>query len=174
MATSTEDQTACFRALSLPLLAYLRRLALVLTGNGTRADDLVQETYLRALRYFTSYQGEDFRAWMAAIMRNLHRTKTPPAPVSTDDEWFAELPDPSPNPEQTALRADSARHLQALVAALPEALREVLIMREYGEQSYAQIASSLAIPTGTVMSRLSRARDDLRRAWLATHEGSAT
>ena len=59
-------------------------------------------------------------------------------------------------------------------STIPVRLREVLIMREYGELSYAQIASSLAIPTGTVMSRLSRARDDLRRAWIATHEGSAT
>lgn len=145
-----------------------------MTSNRTRADDLVQETYLRALRYFYSYQGEDFKAWMASIMRNIHRTKTSPAPVSTEDEWLAELPDPAPNPEQNALNADRARHLRALMAALPEALREVLILREYGDLSYSQIADMLSIPTGTVMSRLSRARDDLRKAWLAAHDGSVT
>jgi RNA polymerase sigma-70 factor, ECF subfamily len=174
MAASGDDQTARFRALALPLLGYLHRLALALTSNRTRADDLVQETYLRALRYFGSFQGEDFRAWMAAIMRNIHRTKTAPAHVSTEDEWLAALPDPAPNPEQTALTADRARHLRALLAALPEALREVLILREYGDLSYSQIAEMLSIPTGTVMSRLSRARDDLRKAWLAAHDGSVT
>jgi len=83
MAASSDQQTARFRALALPLLGYLHRLALALTANRSRADDLVQETYLRALRYFSSYQGEDFKPWMAAIMRNIHRTKTAPAPVST-------------------------------------------------------------------------------------------
>jgi RNA polymerase sigma-70 factor (ECF subfamily) len=168
------DQTARFRALALPLLGYLHRLALALTSNRSRADDLVQETYLRALRYFESYQGEDFKAWMAAIMRNIHRTKTAPAPVSTEDEWLAALPDPAPNPEQTAVTAERAQRLRGLVAGLPETLREVLILREYGDLSYSQIAGMLSIPTGTVMSRLSRARDDLRKAWLAAHDGSVT
>jgi RNA polymerase sigma factor (sigma-70 family) len=174
MAEPDADQTARFRALALPLLGYLHRLALALTGNRTRAEDLVQETFVRALRYFSTYQGDDFRAWMAAIMRNLHRTRTAPAPLSTDEEWLAELPDPAPNPEQTALTADRARHLRALVAALPDSLREVLLLREYGGLSYSQIATTLAIPTGTVMSRLSRARDDLRKAWFSSHDGSVT
>lgn len=174
MAVSTDDQTARFRALALPLLGYLHRLALALTASRPRADDLVQETYLRALRYFASYQGEDFRAWMAAIMRNLHRTKTAPAPVSTEDEWLAALPDPAPNPEQTAVSAERAQRLRALMADLPEPLREVLVLREYGDLSYAQIAGTLAIPIGTVMSRLSRARDDLRKAWLSAHDGNVT
>jgi RNA polymerase sigma-70 factor (ECF subfamily) len=174
MAVSADDQTARFRALALPLLGYLHRLALALSPNRARADDLVQDTYLRALRYFASYQGDDFRAWMAAIMRNIHRTKAPPPSVSTDDEWLATLPDPAPNPEQSALTAERAQRLRGLMAALPEALREVLILREYGELSYAQIAETLSIPLGTVMSRLARARDDLRKAWLSPHDGSVT
>ncbi len=168
------DQTARFRALALPLLGYLHRLALALTANRSRADDLVQETFLRALRYFSSYQGDDFKPWMAAIMRNIHRSKTAPTPVSTEDEWLAELPDPAPTPEQRALTAERAQALRGLMAGLPETLREVLILREYGDLSYAQIAATLAIPIGTVMSRLSRARDDLRKAWLAAHDGSVT
>jgi RNA polymerase sigma-70 factor (ECF subfamily) len=174
MAAPGDQQTARFRALALPLLGYLHRLALALTTNRTRADDLVQETFLRALRYFDSYQGEDFKAWMAAIMRNIHRSKTPPAPLSTDDEWLTALPDPAPNPEQTAATAERAQRLRGLLAGLPEALREVLVLREYGDLSYAQIASTLSIPTGTVMSRLARARDDLRKAWLAAHDGRLT
>jgi RNA polymerase sigma-70 factor, ECF subfamily len=174
MAASSDQQTARFRALALPLLSYLHRLALALTANRSRADDLVQETYLRALRYFASYQGEDFKPWMAAIMRNIHRTKSAPAAISTEDEWLAQLPDPAPNPEQTAVTAERAQQLRALMAGLPEALREVLILREYGDLSYSQIANMLAIPTGTVMSRLSRARDDLRNAWLSAHDGSLT
>jgi RNA polymerase sigma-70 factor, ECF subfamily len=174
MAASGDQQTARFRALALPLLSYLHRLALALTSNRSRADDLVQETYLRALRYFASYQGEDFKPWMAAIMRNIHRTKSAPAPVSTEDEWLAQLPDPAPNPEQCALSAERALQLRGLLAGLPEALREVLILREYGDLSYSQIANMLAIPTGTVMSRLSRARDDLRKAWLSAHDGRLT
>ena len=174
MAVSNDDRTARFRALALPLLGYLHRLALALTGNRTRAEDLVQETFLRALRYFDSYQGEEFRAWMAAIMRNIHRSKTAPAAISTAAEWLAEMPDPAPSPEQTALAADRAQHLRRLVAALPEGLREVLLLREYGGLSYSQIASTLSIPTGTVMSRLSRARDDLRKAWFSAHDGSVT
>lgn len=174
MAASGDQQTVRFRVLALPLLGYLHRLALALTTNRTRADDLVQETYLRALRYFSSYQGDDFRAWMAAIMRNIHRTRTPPAPISTDDEWLTALPDPAPNPEQTAQSAERTQQLRALMAGLPEALREVLVLREYGDLSYGQIANMLSIPTGTVMSRLSRARDELRKAWLSAHDGSVT
>ena len=174
MAAPGDQQTARFRALALPLLGYLHRLALALTANRTRADDLVQETFLRALRYFESYQGDDFKAWMAAIMRNIHRSRTPPAPVSTDDEWLTALPDPAPNPEQTAVSAECAQRLRLLLAGLPEALREVLVLREYGDLSYAQIAAMLSIPTGTVMSRLSRARDDLRKAWLSGHDGGVT
>jgi RNA polymerase sigma-70 factor (ECF subfamily) len=130
------DQTARFRTLALPVLGYLHRLALALTMNRSRADDLVQETYLRALRYFASYQGDDFKP--------------------------------------SALTAERAQALRGLLAKLPENLREVLILREYGDLSYSQIAATLSIPVGTVMSRLSRARDDLRKAWLAAHEGGVT
>jgi RNA polymerase sigma-70 factor (ECF subfamily) len=160
-----------FRALALPLLPNMHRLALALTGNRSCAENLVQETYLRALKYFGSYQGEDFRAWMAAIMRNLHRGQGP-TPMSTNDEdSLAALPDPSPGPEQVLLAADQAERLRRLIAALPEGLREVLVMREFGDLSYAQIAAILAVPAGTVMSRLARARENLRKSWLTANDG---
>jgi RNA polymerase sigma-70 factor, ECF subfamily len=168
-----DEPRARFRALALPLLAPMYRLALALTGSRPRAEDLVQETYLRALKYFPSYQGEDFKAWMTAIMRNLHRTEFSAAIPPDNEERLAALPDPSPNPEQAMLSADRSQHLRRLIAALPESLREVLVMREFADLSYAQIATILAVPAGTVMSRLARARESLRKAWIR-HDGSVT
>ncbi|HWG05160.1 MAG TPA: sigma-70 family RNA polymerase sigma factor [Beijerinckiaceae bacterium] len=167
MATADNDQATRFRAMVLPLLAYLNRLGVALTGNRQAAEDLVQESVLRGLRYFDTFRGDDFKAWMATIMRNLHRSKRAPAPAGVDDEWLQQIPDPALNAEQTVLARESDARLRGLVAALPEALREVLVLREFGELSYAQIASTLEMPVGTVMSRLSRARDNLRAAWLA-------
>ncbi len=167
-----DPERSQFRAMALPLLTYLHRLALALTGNKPRAEDLVQETYARALKYFPSYHGGDFKAWMAAIMRNLHASSGHQRPPMEDEEYLAQVPDAAPNPEQAAMASDRARRLRALIADLPESLREVLILREFGDLSYAQIAETLAIPTGTVMSRLARAREGLRKAWI--HDGQLT
>jgi RNA polymerase sigma-70 factor, ECF subfamily len=172
-AVADDDRAARFRALVLPELGYLHRLGIALTGNRQASEDLVQESVLRALRYFNSYGGDGFRAWMAAIMRNVHRDRPRVTPVPTDDAWLQSIPDPAPNPEQRALGKDSAMRLRGLLAGLPDILREVLVLREYGELSYAQIAAMLNVPVGTVMSRLSRAREDLRAAWLADEDGGA-
>lgn len=163
-----------FRALLLPELGYLRRVGLALTGGQAEADELVQETVLRALRYFSSYKGDGFKPWIAAIMRNVHRDRPMTRPVPTDDKWLESLEDSAPDPEQQALAKDNSTRLRRLVAALPETLREILVMREFAELSYAQIATALDIPVGTVMSRLSRARDDLRTAWLAGEDKAAS
>jgi RNA polymerase sigma-70 factor (ECF subfamily) len=168
-----DDRAARFRALVLPELAYLYRLGVALTGSRQASEDLVQECVLRALRYFDSYNGDGFRAWMATIMRNVNRDRPRINPVAANDEWLHSLPDPAPNPEQLALSKDSASRLRGMVAALPEALREVLVLREFGNLSYAQIATTLKLPIGTVMSRLSRAREDLRKAWLTKEDGCA-
>lgn len=168
------DHTVRFRALLLPELGYLRRVGLALTGSQAGADELVQETALRALRYFGSYKGDGFKPWVAAIMRNVHRNRPMTRPVSTDDKWLESVADSAPDPEQQALAKDNSTRLRGLVAALPETLREILVMREFAELSYAQIATALDIPVGTVMSRLSRARDDLRTAWLAGEDKAAS
>jgi RNA polymerase sigma-70 factor (ECF subfamily) len=94
--------------------------------------------------------------------------------MDNNEERLAELPDPSPNPEEAMLSADRSRHLRQLIAALPESLREILVMREFADLSYAQIATILAVPAGTVMSRLARARDSLRKAWVSSHNGPVT
>ncbi|MDD2878229.1 MAG: sigma-70 family RNA polymerase sigma factor [Acidiphilium sp.] len=168
------DPASRFRGLLLPELGYLRRLGLALAGSRPAGDELVQESVLRALRYFESYKGENFRAWMAAIMRNTHRDRPRVVPVPVDDEVLRNIADKSPDPEQLVVTKSNATRLRGMVAALPEALREVLVLREFGDLSYAQIATTLGVPVGTVMSRLSRARDDLRTAWRAEDKGVAS
>ncbi len=166
-----EERAARFRALVLPELAGLRRLGIALTGSRQEGEDLAQETVLRGLRYFDSYKGDGFRAWMAVIMRNVHRDRPRMTQSAVAEEWLENIPDGAPNPEQLAMARDQAALLRGMVAALPEALREVLLMREFGGLSYAQIATALNMPVGTVMSRLSRAREELRAAWFAREGG---
>jgi RNA polymerase sigma-70 factor, ECF subfamily len=141
----------------------MHRLARVLAPDRARAEDLLQETYLRGLRYFDSYRGEqDIRAWLAGIMRNLQRDA---GPARTGPLVEAEdLPDPGPDPEAIAIAADRAARLRGHIAALPDGLRETLLLREFTGLSYAAVAAAQAIPIGTVMSRLARARAMLREA----------
>jgi RNA polymerase sigma factor (sigma-70 family) len=168
-----DDRAARFRALVLPELGYMYRLGMALTGSRPASEDLVQECVLRALRYFDSYNGDGFRAWLAAIMRNVNRDRPRMKLAAANDEWLHNIPDPAPDPEQLVLKKDNAAKLRGMVAALPEAQREVLVLREFGNLSYTQIATTLKLPVGTVMSRLSRARDDLRKAWLTKEDGCA-
>jgi RNA polymerase sigma factor (sigma-70 family) len=174
-----DDRAARFRALVVPQLAYLQRMARALTRDRSSAEDLVQESVLRGLRYFDSYRGEDFRAWMAAIMRNLNRERPALQTVAAaegeeGEDRLARLPDPAPDPEQRLLADDRAARLRGLVAALPEAMREIVVLREFGGLSYAQIATALSLPVGTVMSRLARARMQLRAEWTAGDGGCAS
>ncbi len=151
----------------MPLLDDLHRLARLLTRDRVQAEDLVQDTYARALRHFDRFEGGNLRAWMATIMRNLHRDRLGKHQGSA--ELLDALPDPSPNPEMAWAERERSARLRALLAGLPVAMREILLLREFGRLSYAEIASALAIPQGTVMSRLARAREELRRQWLALH-----
>jgi RNA polymerase sigma factor (sigma-70 family) len=171
MEAASDDQAARFRALVLPELAYLHRVANALVSNRQAAEDLVQDSVLRGLHYFQSYRGESFRAWMATIMRNIVRERRAVPSAALDDEWIDQMPDTAPDPEERAIEAERAARLRKAVSNLPDTLREVLVLREFAELSYAQIAATLSLPTGTVMSRLSRARDDLRKVWLANNDG---
>ncbi len=168
------NPAAQFRALILPELAYLRRIGMALTGNRHACDDLVQESVLRGLRYFESYKGDGFRSWMAAIMRNVFRDRPKFIPIAAEDEFLHGIADTAPDPEQRAVNNSNAKRLRALIAALPAPLREVLMLREFGQLTYTQIATALDMPIGTVMSRLSRAREDLRAAWLGNEGETAS
>lgn len=155
-----------FAALALPLLAQLYNFAHWLTGNREEAEDLVQETYVKALKGFSSFTpGTNFRAWMYRILRNSFLTSRTglKASVSLDDEESAvDEPAAAGDPESLLLtRLDQAQVRNAL-EQLPVQQREIILLCDMEEMSYKEIAETVGIPIGTVMSRLSRARAALR------------
>lgn len=140
----------------------LRRYARALTGDATRADDLVQDCVERAWRKFHLFRrGSDIRAWMFTIMHNLHvstvrRASSRPSVVSLA-EWDGER---SVKPAQES--AVEARGVIRALAQLPLEQREVILLVGLEELSYQEVAKIAGIPIGTVMSRLSRGRQRLR------------
>ena len=161
-----EAESKRFRHLALPMMTQLYRLARALTHDRASADDLVQDTYLRAIRYFGSYRGEDMRAWLCAIMRNLNRSRGRRVEYVADIKAGEEAADPSPSPEQTLVMVDDANDVRLMLEALPPEQCEALTLREFGELSYQDIATLQGVPVGTVMSRIARARASLRRKLL--------
>ena len=158
--------TATFEDLAMPLFDQLYNFARWLTQDTTEAEDLVQETYAKALRGFSSFQlGTNFRAWMYRILRNSFlssRTglKTMVAIDEETDESM--LPAENATPESILIAQANRQAVQQALADLPVPFREILLLCEVEEMSYQEISEALAIPIGTVMSRLSRARKALR------------
>jgi RNA polymerase sigma-70 factor (ECF subfamily) len=146
----------------------LRRYARVLTGNPTRADDLVQDTLLRAWDKRRLWRaGSDLRAWLFTIMHNVHvnqralaRCEAGDISLDSEDEYGAAL---QVAEYDNQLDRIELRELVQLMGRLPAEQREVLLLAAVEELRYDEIAAALAIPIGTVMSRLSRARDKLKR-----------
>jgi RNA polymerase sigma-70 factor (ECF subfamily) len=156
-----------FEELAVPLFAPLYNFACWLAQDRHEAEDLVQETYAKALKGFASFaQGTNFRAWMYRILRNSFlnsRTgmRAASIPIDDDSDQFV-LPPVEDNPESLLLtRADQER-IRAALERLPLRFREVILLCDMEEMSYREIASTLGIPLGTVMSRLSRARAAMR------------
>jgi len=170
------DRKARFERVALPHLDAAFNLARWLTGGDRDAEDVVQEAYLRAFRYFDGYREGDARGWMLSIVRRtaftwLGRNRRPGTVPLEDfeaDEAAAAEGGPArpDDPETAAMRGADRRRLAELIAALPPAFRDVLVLREVEDMSYRDIAQVCAVPVGTVMSRLARARTMLRRAWL--------
>ena len=154
----------------MPLFDSLYNLAHWLTQSREDAEDLVQETFAKALKGFGSFQpGTNFRAWMFRILRNTFLTsKTGLAatatklPLNEEEDELVLTPSPR-TPESLLLEKIQAESLQDAIAALPVAFREVLLLADVEEMSYQEIAETVAIPIGTVMSRLSRARRMVRQ-----------
>jgi RNA polymerase sigma-70 factor, ECF subfamily len=128
----------------------------------------VQETYVKALKGFSSFQpGTNFRAWIYRILRNTFLTlrtglkATATVPLDADDA--PEVPAAPDNPESIFIERSQQQLLQGAIEDLPLHFREVLLLCEVEEMSYQEIGEALAIPIGTVMSRLSRARKALRQ-----------
>ena len=166
---------ATFEELALPLFEQLYNFAHWLAQDASEAEDLVQETYAKALRAFSGFQlGTNFRAWMFRILRNTFLTsRTGLKSASVSDDHVETIASSAPSPETVLLeRADHEMVRQALTE-LPVPFREVLLLCEVEEMSYEEIAQVLAIPVGTVMSRLHRARKALRGMMIEKFKGAS-
>jgi RNA polymerase sigma factor (sigma-70 family) len=154
-----------FEEIILPHLNSAYNLARWLTRNEYDAQDVVQESYLRAFRFFDGYHGGEPKAWLLAVVRNTchtwrRREKRDVTKVLFDEA--AHTPDPdTPNAEERLVEATKMNTLRHCIETLPVEFREVLVMRELEEMSYQQVADVAGLPVGTVMSRLSRARKRL-------------
>jgi RNA polymerase sigma-70 factor, ECF subfamily len=153
-----------FEDLALPLFDQLYNFARWLTQDTSEAEDLVQETYAKALRGFSSYQpGTNFRAWMYRILRNSFlSSRTGLKTTVAFDEEDQETPSDPSTPESLMIEQASREMVQQAMEELPVHFREILLLCEVEEMSYLEIAETLGIPQGTVMSRLFRARKALR------------
>jgi len=149
----------------MPLFASLYNYARWLTGEPHEAEDLVQETYLKALRGFASFrEGTNFRAWIFRILRNTFLTSrtglraTAMQPIEDDDQFVAEG-----DPETIFLHHANGEELRRAILELPLEFREVLLLADMENMSYREVSEALSIPVGTVTSRLTRARAKVRR-----------
>jgi RNA polymerase sigma-70 factor (ECF subfamily) len=160
----TAAEAERFRALVLPHLDAAYGFARFLTRDGVQAEDIVQEAFLKAYRGFAGFRGGDPRAWLFAIVRNEFLSAVRGRPAWAEPEAAEALPSEDDTPEAALLRSGAVATVRGAVEALPEPFRETLVLRELEEMSYRQIAEITAAPIGTVMSRLSRARQLLLAA----------
>jgi RNA polymerase sigma-70 factor (ECF subfamily) len=172
-----------FNEIAVPHLDAAYNLARWLTRNEHDAEDVVQEAYMRAFRFFDGHRGGDARAWILKIVRHTCFTwlarNRPVELVAASEEEIDEERGPdgrtagegsssSKDPETLLIeRVDSAL-LNDLIERLPPLYREIIVLREIEELSYRDIAEILSLPIGTVMSRLARARQRLQRVWRGT------
>jgi RNA polymerase sigma-70 factor, ECF subfamily len=151
----------------LPHLDAAHRLARWLMRNEHDAEDVVQEASLRALRYFRTFTGGDGRAWFLRIVRNTcsgwrsHRFDALTDPFDEEQHRGAR---PTSDPETLLLQTDDATVIARAMRNLPDRFQQLLVLRELEGLSYRELADVIEIPIGTVMSRLSRAREALRDA----------
>lgn len=158
-----------FRTYVEPELEVLLRVARTLTGNPADAEDLVQETVIRAFRALERFDGAHPRAWLLTILRhtnmNMHRRQRP----DLVEDWAAvQGAKPAfgavgvPSPEDTVMDQMLDEHLEKAVSSLDPRFRTVLMLVDVDRLTYAEAADALGVPVGTVMSRLSRARNRVR------------
>jgi RNA polymerase sigma-70 factor (ECF subfamily) len=177
-----------FEEVALPHFDALFNLALNLTRSRGEAEDLVQEAYLRAFRFFDSYRpGTHIKAWLFRILRNTFINRYRAAKIRPDEVDFAKIEanyertideaflrrKTSESPEDAVMDRVLDSEVQDALASLPEEYRSVVLMALLEEMSYKEIAAALSVPLGTVMSRLHRGRKLLQAALLefATRKG---
>ncbi len=185
MSASTKEQR--FQTMMLPHLDSAFNLARWLARNHQDAEDIVQEAYLRAFKFFDSFHGEDGRAWLLGIVRNTFYTWYQQNKIQAQSTQFEEelhsvqIVDAAAvqftdnNPEAMLIQKDNRQQMHKALEALSVEFREVMVMRELEDLSYKQIAGIIGLPIGTVMSRLGRGRKQLAEILAATnrvHDGS--
>jgi RNA polymerase sigma-70 factor, ECF subfamily len=161
-----------FETLALQHLDAAYNLARWLVRNDDDANDIVQDAYLRAMRAFDGFRGDNARPWLLAIVRNtaftwLRKNRPSDVHVPYEEDIHGDAraeggPEPQ-TPEHHALRTENRRAINEALARLPVEMREAVVLRELEDLSYREIAAVQAIPIGTVMSRLSRGRQLLGR-----------
>jgi RNA polymerase sigma factor (sigma-70 family) len=166
-----------FETVMMPHLDAAYNLARWMTRNDADAQDVVQEAYLRAMRFFDSFAGGNGRGWMLAIVRNtcyswMQRNRPAEAlHVFDENEHFAERP--GSNPETDLLLRARRESLELCIRELPVQFREIIVLRELEGMSYREVAEAAEVPVGTVMSRLARARKRLEQCILTRMMGTA-
>jgi RNA polymerase sigma-70 factor, ECF subfamily len=153
-----EAKLKTFEDVALPHLDAAHNLARWLTGNAEDAEDIVQEAFLRAYRFFDGHRGGDAKAWVLTIVRNTFLTWRRREERSRNSVPFDAEKHGSAGPGGEPADTDG---LRGCIEALPPEFREAILLREFEEMSYQEIGEVAGVPAGTVMSRLSRARKRL-------------
>ena len=162
-----ENETTDFEKTILPHFDAAYNLARWLTGNEHDARDMVQESCLRAFKFFGGFRGGDARAWLLTIVRNtvyswLQRHQKGEHILQPEEE-MEKFEDVSVNPEQLLARSANIEAVRAAIAELSPEYREAVVLREMENYSYKEIADITGVQIGTVMSRLARGRRQLQR-----------
>jgi RNA polymerase sigma-70 factor (ECF subfamily) len=168
LSSGTQERLVGFEELAMPLFDSLYNFARWLTHNSNDAEDLVQETYLKGLRGFASFQrGTNFHAWIFQILRNTFLSSCSKLDqrmtVAMDSEGDGpELAVDTTTPETVLINRSHSQVVQRVIEDLPVYYRETLLLCDAEDMSYQEISQILSIPLGTVMSRLARARKAVR------------
>jgi|GEM_PF-343085 len=164
LSSQGDQALARFEELAMPLSHSLYNFARWLAHNGHDAEDLVQETYLKALRSFASFEpGTNFRAWMFRILKNTFLTSNSKSeqrmtiPLDSEENFWAQ-PTTFETPESLLIEHFDIDAVRSAIEQLPVIYREIILLSDVENASYREMAKILSIPMGTVMSRLARAR----------------
>jgi RNA polymerase sigma-70 factor (ECF subfamily) len=170
-----QGPAATFEQVVVPHMDAAYNLARWLVRNTHDAEDIVQEAYLRAFKFFGGYQGGDARAWVLKIVRNTSYSyfeKNRAADLAEEfDEKVHTVTSEQPGAEEALLQSADSRMLREALDALPVQFREVIVLRELEGMSYKEIAEVTGTPIGTVMSGLARGRAQLRERLMRVRAG---
>jgi RNA polymerase sigma-70 factor (ECF subfamily) len=173
---SEDDSLARFKQTIVPQLDAAYNFARFLSRDADAAQDIVQEAFLRAYRSFDGYRDGDARAWIYTIVRNCYhswlmdrrrkaRLEVDPHGKGDSEELVLDISSDEDTPEDILVCEAETQTVRFILNTMPRPLREILVLREFEDLSYRQISDITALPIGTVMSRLARARKAFGDAW---------